>query len=109
MGAILTFYAFSLAFGALFLSNGVETYVSMIQSLNLGRLTTFLVKIILGLPFAYHYFNAMRYIIWNTARMLDIKKVYETARQAAIAAVVLASNLFLYYDSAINTACHCHL
>ncbi|XP_022833080.1 succinate dehydrogenase cytochrome b560 subunit, mitochondrial-like [Spodoptera litura] len=88
-GAVLTFYAFSLAIGSLFLSNGVETYVSMIQSLNLGYFSILIVKLILGFPFAYHYFNAMRYIIWNTGRMLDIKIVYQTAKQAALAAVVL--------------------
>ncbi|KAF9800676.1 hypothetical protein SFRURICE_015330 [Spodoptera frugiperda] len=89
-GCVLTFYALSLAIGALFLSNGVETYVSMIQSLKLGYMTTVAIKLVLGFPFAYHYFNAMRYIIWNMARMLDMKSVYQTASQAAIAAVVLA-------------------
>lgn len=89
-GCVLTFYAFSLAVGALFFSNGVESYVSMIQSLGLGYISTVVIKLILGFPFAYHYFNAIRYVIWNMAKMLDMKSVYQTASQAAIAAVVLA-------------------
>lgn len=87
-GSILTFYALSLACGSLFLSNGVETYVSMIQSLHMGRMTIFIIKIILGAPFAYHYFNGIRYVIWNTAKFLEVKQVYDTSKKATMAAVV---------------------
>ncbi|XP_021195507.3 succinate dehydrogenase cytochrome b560 subunit, mitochondrial [Helicoverpa armigera] len=88
-GAIVTFYALGLAWGSLFLSNGIETYVSVIQSLNLGAMMVFILKILLGAPFAFHYFNAFRYVIWNTARWLDLKKVYETSKQSMAAAAVM--------------------
>ncbi|XP_064076511.1 succinate dehydrogenase cytochrome b560 subunit, mitochondrial-like [Vanessa tameamea] len=88
-GIIITFYALLLSGGSLFLSNGVETYVSMIQSLDLNRLSIFIIKIIVGAPFVYHYFNGIRFCMWNAGRWLAMKDVYETARKSFIATVVV--------------------
>ncbi|XP_050360671.1 succinate dehydrogenase cytochrome b560 subunit, mitochondrial-like [Nymphalis io] len=88
-GIIVTFYALLLSGGSLFLSNGVETYVSMIQSLDLSRPLIFIIKIILGAPFVYHYFNGIRFCMWNAGRWLAMKDVYETARKSFIATAVV--------------------
>lgn len=41
----MTGYAIILAGGALFLTNGIETYVSVIQSLDLSRPSIFIIKV----------------------------------------------------------------
>lgn len=84
-------YALLLAWGALFLPNGAATYVSIIQSLNLGTLTILLIKLMLGFPFTFHYFNAMRYIAWNAAKFMDIKSVYDTSYKSMMAAAAAAA------------------
>ncbi|RVE50490.1 hypothetical protein evm_004819 [Chilo suppressalis] len=78
-GTTLTCYALLLSGGTLFLSNGIDTYVSMIQSLDLSRSTVFLLKILLGLPFCYHYFCGIRFCAWNAGKWLDMKTVYSSA------------------------------
>ncbi|KAJ0183624.1 hypothetical protein K1T71_000047 [Dendrolimus kikuchii] len=88
-GAILTFYALCLSGGTLFLSNGIETYVSIIQSLDLSRFSILLIKFTFGAPFTFHYFNAYRYTLWNMGKMLKMKDVYSTSYKAIIAAAVL--------------------
>ncbi|XP_045784441.1 succinate dehydrogenase cytochrome b560 subunit, mitochondrial-like [Maniola jurtina] len=90
-GLIVTAYAVLMAFGSLFLSNGVETYVSIIQSLDLSRPSIFVIKIILGAPFVYHYFNGVRFCMWNAGKWLDMKEVYSTARQSFIATAVVTA------------------
>ncbi|XP_034839240.1 succinate dehydrogenase cytochrome b560 subunit, mitochondrial-like [Maniola hyperantus] len=88
-GLIVTAYAVLMAFGSLFLSNGVETYVSIIQSLDLSRPSIFVIKMILGAPFVYHYFNGIRFCMWNAGKWLDMKEVYSTARTSFIATAVV--------------------
>lgn len=88
-GIIITFYGLLLACGSLFLSNGVETYVSMIQSLDLSRPLIFIIKIILGVPFVYHYFNGIRFCMWNAGRWLEMKDVYATAKKSFVATAVV--------------------
>lgn len=75
--------------GSLFLSNGVETYVSMIQSLDLSRPLIFIIKLTFGAPFVYHYFNGIRFCMWNAGRWLAMKDVYETARKSFTATAVV--------------------
>jgi succinate dehydrogenase/fumarate reductase cytochrome b subunit len=72
--------------GTLFLSNGIDTYVSMIQSLDLSRPLLFIIKILLGAPFAYHYFCGIRFCAWNAGKWLDMKAVYSTARGSLVLA-----------------------
>ncbi|XP_045531114.1 succinate dehydrogenase cytochrome b560 subunit, mitochondrial-like [Pieris brassicae] len=89
-GMILTFYALVLSCGTLFLSNGVETYVSIIQSLDLSRPMIFLIKLSLGAPFAFHYFNGIRFCLWNACKMLSIKEVNDSAKKVYIGTAVLS-------------------
>lgn len=88
-GVILTFYAVLLSGGTLFLSNGIETYVSMIQSLDLSTTSIMLLKLCMGSPFPFHYFNAIRFIGWNAGKFYTLKEAYVSARYAIIAACVL--------------------
>ncbi|XP_039763966.1 succinate dehydrogenase cytochrome b560 subunit, mitochondrial-like [Pararge aegeria] len=90
-GIVLVTYALLMAFGSLFLSNGVETYVLIIQSLDLSRPSIFLIKICLGAPFVYHYFNGIRFCMWNACKWLNIKEVYSTARMSFIATAVVTT------------------
>ncbi|XP_030040308.2 succinate dehydrogenase cytochrome b560 subunit, mitochondrial [Manduca sexta] len=89
-GSILTFYALLLSGGTLFLSNGVETYVTIIQSLDLSRMSLFVIKILLGAPFCFHYCNGMRYCMWTLGKMLAMKDVYDTSYKSMVAAAVLS-------------------
>ncbi|XP_045509854.1 succinate dehydrogenase cytochrome b560 subunit, mitochondrial-like [Colias croceus] len=89
-GTIVTFYALMFACGSLFLSNGIETYVSMIQSLDLSRPLIFLIKLSLGAPFAFHYLNGIRFCLWNAGKLLSIKEVYDSANKVFIATAVLS-------------------
>lgn len=86
---MLTSYALLMSFGTLFLSNGVETYVCIIQSMNLGTMSVFLLKLILGYPFAFHYFNGIRYAMFNNVKLLDLKSLYSSGKQAVIGSIVL--------------------
>ncbi|KAL4717747.1 hypothetical protein ACJJTC_000896 [Scirpophaga incertulas] len=90
-GTILTCYAIMLSGGALFLSNGVDTYVSMIQSLDLSWLSRFIIKIILGMPFTFHYFCGIRFCAWNAGKWLNMKEVYSTAHKSLILTGALAA------------------
>ncbi|XP_068618831.1 succinate dehydrogenase cytochrome b560 subunit, mitochondrial-like [Battus philenor] len=87
-GVIVLSYTLLLAFGTLFLPNGIDSYVSMIQSLDLSRLVIFLIKIILGAPFVYHYFNGIRYCAWNAGKWLALTDVFETAKKSFILTAV---------------------
>ncbi|CAH2035957.1 unnamed protein product, partial [Iphiclides podalirius] len=82
-------YALLLSAGALFLPNGVESYVSMIQSFDLSRSSIFVIKALLGAPFAFHYANGIRYCAWNAGKWLALKDVYATAQKAFIVTGVL--------------------
>ncbi|XP_063837937.1 succinate dehydrogenase cytochrome b560 subunit, mitochondrial-like [Ostrinia nubilalis] len=87
-GIIATFYACMLSAGTLFLSNGVESYVSMIQSLDLSRPMILLIKVLAGAPFAYHYFFGIRFCIWNSGRWLTLKDVNSSVKPLFIATAV---------------------
>ncbi|XP_063381770.1 succinate dehydrogenase cytochrome b560 subunit, mitochondrial-like [Cydia fagiglandana] len=89
-GSILTFYAIVLSGGALFLSNGIDSIVSMIQSLNLNSFFILILKIILGLPFGYHYFCGIRFCLFNIGKIMDKASLYQTGYQAIIAGGILA-------------------
>ncbi|XP_026761628.2 succinate dehydrogenase cytochrome b560 subunit, mitochondrial-like [Galleria mellonella] len=89
-GTITTVYALLLAGGTLFLSNGIESYVSAIQSLDLSRPSIFVIKFILGAPFAYHYFCGIRYCAWNAGKWLAMKDVYATAYKSVVLAAIVA-------------------
>nr|XP_053624875.1 succinate dehydrogenase cytochrome b560 subunit, mitochondrial-like [Plodia interpunctella] len=88
-GVVATFYAIVLSTGALFLSNGVDSIVSAIQSLEMGRFSVFIIKLILGAPFAFHYFNGVRFVAFNMGKFFMKKEVYGSAHKAIIASVVL--------------------
>ncbi|OWR54272.1 putative succinate dehydrogenase [Danaus plexippus plexippus] len=88
-GMIITFYALLLSSGSLFLSNGVETYVSIIQSFDFSLPMVFIIKMMLGAPFVYHYFNGIRFVMWNAGKWLSIKEVYDSAKKSFVATAVL--------------------
>ncbi|XP_021208214.1 succinate dehydrogenase cytochrome b560 subunit, mitochondrial isoform X2 [Bombyx mori] len=78
-GTLLAAYALLLSGATLFLPNGIETYVSIIQSLDLSKTTIFILKLLVGLPFGFHYFNGIRYCMFNLGKWLSLKDVYATA------------------------------
>ncbi|XP_075990587.1 succinate dehydrogenase cytochrome b556 subunit-like [Anticarsia gemmatalis] len=88
-GVVVASYAVLLAFGALFLSNGVETYVSIIQSLNLGFFSTFILKLILGFPWSFHYCNGIRWTAFNSLRWLELPQVRASAMKAVQASIIM--------------------
>ncbi|XP_059059918.1 succinate dehydrogenase cytochrome b560 subunit, mitochondrial-like [Achroia grisella] len=88
-GAVTSLYALLVAGGTLFLSNGVESYVSAIQSLDLSSPSIFLIKLIMGAPFAYHYLCGIRFCAWNAGKWLAMKDVYATAQKCIILATIV--------------------
>lgn len=84
----MTFYSLMLASGALFLSNGIDTYVSMIQSLNLSSTSVFLLKLIIGYPFSYHYFIGLRFVGFSLNKLVDIKSALKTAKICIVLSVI---------------------
>lgn len=89
-GAILSFYTLLLSGGSLFLTNGIDSYVSAIQSLDLSRPMIFLIKFLIGLPFSYHYFIGIRFAMWNAGKWLELKDAYASAKKAIVLGGVVA-------------------
>lgn len=90
-GAILSFYAFMMAGGALFMPYGIDSYVVFIQSLNLSSELAIVIKFLLGLPFAYHYCNGIRFICFNMVKLLRLQEAYQSAYIAIAAAFATAA------------------
>ncbi|XP_041987161.1 succinate dehydrogenase cytochrome b560 subunit, mitochondrial-like [Aricia agestis] len=87
-GIMLYGYALLLAGGALFLPNGIETYVSMIQSLDLSENCILAARMLIAAPFMYHYFIGLRFIMWNAGKLLSMKQIYATAWVSILAAII---------------------
>uniref|UniRef100_A0A069DPP5 Putative succinate dehydrogenase cytochrome b subunit n=1 Tax=Panstrongylus megistus TaxID=65343 RepID=A0A069DPP5_9HEMI len=88
-GIILSGYAILLA-GASFLSSDIAHLASVIQGWHLPIVLTFPLKLMLGLPAAYHLFNGIRHLIWDSGNALTLKEVYITGYGVLIASVLLA-------------------
>lgn len=74
------------------LSSGPEAYQALLGSLSgwLGKLA--LLACVLSL--AYHLFNGIRHLVWDSGRALDIRSAY-TAGWLVLAATVLLSAVLL--------------
>lgn len=74
------------------LSSGPEAYQAL-----LGGLSSWLGKLVLAacvLSLAYHLFNGIRHLVWDSGRALDIRSAY-TAGWLVLAATVLLSAVLL--------------
>ncbi|XP_011553837.3 succinate dehydrogenase cytochrome b560 subunit, mitochondrial [Plutella xylostella] len=92
-GIMLVGYYSLLAAGALLLTDGIDTYISLIQGLNLSETMVICIKFIIAFTFWYHYMNGLRFCIWNLAKMLDLKTVYLTGYLALGAAIATSAAL----------------
>lgn len=74
------------------LSSGPEAYQALLASLSgwFGKLA--LLACVLSL--AYHLFNGIRHLVWDSGRALDIRSAY-TAGWLVLAATVLLSAVLL--------------
>uniref|UniRef100_A0A170YAM4 Succinate dehydrogenase cytochrome b560 mitochondrial-like protein n=1 Tax=Triatoma infestans TaxID=30076 RepID=A0A170YAM4_TRIIF len=88
-GMILAGYAVLLA-GASFLSSDIAQLASVIQGWHLPIVLTFPLKFILGFPAAYHLFNGIRHLIWDSGNALTLKEVYITGYGVLISSALLA-------------------
>ncbi|XP_026331912.1 succinate dehydrogenase cytochrome b560 subunit, mitochondrial-like [Hyposmocoma kahamanoa] len=90
-GTIVTFYAVMMAGGALFMPCGIDSYVALIQSLNLPDALVIIIKFFLGLPFSYHYFIGIRYVLFNMAKFMVLKEAYQSAYIALVTSVATSA------------------
>lgn len=90
-GAILVFYTLMMAGGALFLPCGIDSYVTLIQSLNLPDIVITVVKFLTAFPFAFHYFIGIRFVCFNMVKLLVLKEAYQSAYLAIGAAGAAAA------------------
>lgn len=52
-------------------------------------------KLLITLPFAYHYINGIRHLVWDLGRVMEMKQVDRTGNLVVLLAVVLACHLAL--------------
>lgn len=85
------FYALLMAGGALFMPCGIDSYIAIIQSLNLPSMFIMIIKFLLGFPFAFHYFIGIRFVCFNMVKLLGLKEAYQSAYIAILAALAAAT------------------
>lgn len=73
-----------MAGGALFMPCGIDSYVALIQSLNLPDVLVIIIKFFVGLPFSYHYFIGIRFVLFNMVKLLVLKEAYQSAYIALV-------------------------
>lgn len=79
--------------GALLPNDGL---VGLIDFVHDQSFLLFLVKFGLAFPFAYHFNNGVRHLLWDTGKFLTIKEVYTTGYvMVALSAVLGAYLAFL--------------
>lgn len=84
-------YALLMAGGALFMPCGIDSYVAIIQSLNLPTIFIMIIKFVLGVPFAYHYCCGIRFVGFNMVKLLGLKEAYQSAYIAIATAFAIAA------------------
>ena len=77
-GGALAGYTILLGTGALVLPHKLSYYVEALHASHPSAVSIFALKFILALPFAYHFCNGIRHLIWDTARFLTISGVHKT-------------------------------
>lgn len=90
-GVVLVFYALMMAGGALFMPCGIDSYILLIQSLNLPDMLIMILKFFIGFPFAYHYFIGIRFACFNMVKLLHLNEAYQSAYIAIASAVATAA------------------
>ncbi|KAB0796344.1 hypothetical protein PPYR_10405 [Photinus pyralis] len=78
-GTMLGGYTILLGTGALVLPNKVSHYVDALQAMHPGAASILALKLVLAAPFAYHFCNGIRHLVWDTARFLTLSGVHKTA------------------------------
>lgn len=89
---ILTGFTTIVGATALLPNNGLIHLIDFVHDTDFLR---FLVKFGLGFPFAFHFVNGVRHLLWDTGRFLTIKEVYMTGYVALGLAAVLGGYLAL--------------
>ncbi|KAJ1532078.1 hypothetical protein ONE63_000707 [Megalurothrips usitatus] len=74
-GLALTGYMTGIALGALLLPQPLSAYLA---AASLSSATVFAGKFIMAFPFAYHFVNGVRHLVWDMGKALTIKQVYST-------------------------------
>ncbi|XP_031333645.1 succinate dehydrogenase cytochrome b560 subunit, mitochondrial-like [Photinus pyralis] len=93
-GIVAAFYVYLLGNQAILLPCDIEYYLSLVNDLHLGS-GIFLVKFLFIIPFMFHYLNGIRHLIWDLAKLLEMKQIKSTGT-AVIALALGASCLLLF-------------
>lgn len=75
-GIVLSGYAIGLGLGAIVLPESIPHYIDCLHEM--GPAAVSFVKFSLSFPMAYHFWNGIRHLIWDTGKMLTIPQVYTT-------------------------------
>lgn len=86
-----------MAGGALFMPCGIDSYVALIQSLNLPTAIVTIIKFLIGFPFAFHYFIGIRFVCFNMVKLLVLKEAYQSAYIAILAAGAVAAAFAVFF------------
>lgn len=92
-GAALAVYMSALGIGSLVAPHNFPDYITMLQDIHLSPFITTGAKALIAFPFAYHYCNGIRHLIWDTGRALTIKEVYLTGYVMLGSALLLTTYL----------------
>jgi len=95
-GAAVTGAYLGLAWGSLMYSAAdVQQFADMMNASTIGAAALFAAKFSLAFPIAYHACNGVRHLLWDNAKFLTKKGVYQTGYALLAASSVLSLALVL--------------
>lgn len=89
-GMALTGYAAIFATAALVCPEGASSLVSAIEAMHLGTVGLSALKFTLAFPFAFHFVNGIRHLMWDLGKFLSVKEVYTTGYAMLFATTILS-------------------
>uniref|UniRef100_A0A0A1WPS4 Succinate dehydrogenase cytochrome b560 subunit, mitochondrial n=1 Tax=Zeugodacus cucurbitae TaxID=28588 RepID=A0A0A1WPS4_ZEUCU len=90
---LLTLYTWGLGIGALISSHDNAHFVTMLDGLQLGSTSLFILKFLIAFPFSYHLCGGIRVLIWETGSFLSLKGIYGTGYVALVTTILTTIGL----------------
>uniref|UniRef100_A0A0K8UWT3 Succinate dehydrogenase cytochrome b560 subunit, mitochondrial n=1 Tax=Bactrocera latifrons TaxID=174628 RepID=A0A0K8UWT3_BACLA len=90
---LLSLYTWGLGVGALISSHDNAHFVTMLDGLQLGATSLFILKFLIAFPFSYHLCASTRVLIWETGCFLSLQGIYGTGYVALLTTVLTTMGL----------------